>query len=117
MATINAPGKFSDTLDEYLYSVAGEGFADDEAGDSSEGIGWFGLIRGPFASDEHIDNFDASGLDAEDRESLRYMNGAIISEDSQGFVSTRVYDASEGDQLDRDWAQILEETSQDESDA
>ena len=71
-------GKFSNSLEEFLYHQAGTG-ADEEIGSVDE-LGWFGLLT--FKDDPLIV--------ANDGKREKFV-AAIISEDSQGFVDHETY--------------------------
>lgn len=88
--------KFDDAIDEYVYTET----ADESAGDSSEGAGWYGLFRGPFAREEGTD------LSDEDWEFLTAQAGAIAFEETTGFVSVEYYETTEA--LDEAWAKVEE---------
>ena len=90
-----ALSKFYYNIDAYLYSMG----ADEETGDSEFG-GWYGLFAGPFGpSAEDIIEFD---LTDDDVQYLSHMAGAILCENSQGFVSSVHYE--DNDTLGYEWA-------------
>ena len=74
----NPLGKFPSEKAETLYSEV----PDDEAGDSSEGVGWAGLYR-------------------------EKVGGYILFESPDGFVDIESYDSTE--ELMRRWAEVEEE--------
>ena len=89
LRTYGHPGKYEGGLaiDELVHGLALDGWAADETG-SIETIGWHGRIDGPIA-DVPADQFpaDLEPLTDDERAFLASMNGAIVHEDSQGFVT------------------------------
>jgi len=108
------PGKFenSGALGVLFYAIAGEGWTDEEAGDVSEFGRWYGLVRGPFILGDLARNFpkEWSELDAEDHATLRHAVGAIITEDTQGFVDIETYTSLK--KLNKVWAAIEAEVAE-----
>lgn len=98
--------KFDSALDEYVYRVSLEGGCDDEVGSVSEQGLWYGLMRGHGGSVFTNNNPMMESLTPEDREVLTNTNGIIIMEDSQGFVTTWLYEDPE--ELEKDWNEILQ---------
>lgn len=96
--------KFGSTMDEYVYQVSLEGGCDMEVGSSSEGPAWFGLMRhGHTIFRDHDPLLDGL-LDEREREYLPTIAGAILREDSDGFVAVSYY--KDMDKLDRAWGKI-----------
>lgn len=91
-----ALSKFYYNIDAYLYAMG----ADKETGES-EYDGWYGLFAGPFEpSAEDIIEFD---LTDDDVQYLSHMAGAILRENSQGFVNSWHYE--DNDSLGIGWAE------------
>lgn len=84
------PGKYEGGLviDEYLHRVSLNG-SDEELGES-EDFGWYGLFKvekGDLAQDiAEVMEEDKEKLTKEEESFLRNVVGAIICENSQGFV-------------------------------
>lgn len=78
----SGPGKFDCRADERVYRLSLSGC--DAAVGESDGFGWYGLLRGPIF-----------GL---------AKAGAIISENSQGFVAVTYHDEPDG--LEAEWSEI-----------
>jgi len=72
------PGKFSDTVDEWLYDQSMIG-ADDELGEADT-FGWYGLLLFP----ERVKVIEA--------DTSWYFKSAIVTENSQGFFYAETYD-------------------------
>ena len=90
----------------YAVSLSG---CDDELGDANES-GWCGLIRGPLKLDGSCVDLvpeDLADLDDDDRRTLATMSGAVVYEDSQGFVDVETFDTA--DELEQRWAYLQEE--------
>jgi hypothetical protein len=111
------PGKFEGGLviDEVVYDLSLCG-CDDECGDVQT-TGWFGRLDGPFRSDGPFADISATAvaehaLTSDELSYLAGVAGAIISEDSNGFVSVAYFDDAE--ELSRVWDRIVAEC--DESD-
>lgn len=92
------PGKFSLEIDAAVYDASLEGGADEEIGDV-ETTGWYGILRG--AIDPPAD------ATPEEKAFLAAQAGAIISEDSQGFVSVEYYESET--ELEDAWSDIQDE--------
>jgi len=103
------PGKFSTILDAYVYSVSLEGSCDAEAGDVQENGHWYGLMRHGHTIWSDADQ-DREALNETEQEYLRACAGAILAEDSQGFVYVTYFDAMEA--LDAAWEAIEAEISE-----
>ena len=99
------PGKFFDIVDSYVYSISLDGGTDEEAG-SVDRCGLYGILRGCLSL-SHADPRDSEffELNSAERNLLRDTAGAIMSEDSQGFVHVSYFDTT--DDLERNWAEIL----------
>jgi len=95
------PGKFNLLVDTIPHAYTMEGAHDDETGDC-ETTGWFGLVKGKL-DPTGIDGSDK--LSADDRAFLARMIGAIVCEDSQGFVSVDYYDREED--MREEWERIV----------
>jgi hypothetical protein len=101
------PGKFNLLVDAIAHAYTMMGAHDDETGDV-ETSGWFGSIRGPI-DPEGMEQ--ASRLSTADREFLAMnVGGAIVSEDSQGFVSVDFFRTEA--ELDEEWERIVEKVSE-----
>ena len=92
-------GKFSLNVDAYIYAES----ADRETGDCEHG-GWYGLYRGPFepTAEERAE----FSLTPDDVEYLATLQGAILCEDSQGFVQGDHYDGQTYKQIKAVWRDI-----------
>lgn len=84
------PGKFDSAATKMMYELSLDG-ADDECGESGT-TGWYGLVKGPFNHPQ-----------------LRQYAGAILEEDSQGFVVSEFYISETG--LMETWDKIVDEVS------
>ena len=98
-----ALGKFDLEVDAYLYDVSLDGGADEEVGSSTEGAGWYGLMRAPLVHSEQ--RAKEYGLTDEEVSFLQSKAGAILFEDTQGFVTVEYYDTAE--ELENAWADVL----------
>jgi len=97
------PGKFDTMLDAYVYDVSCESGPDAECGSVDEVGHWYGLMRrGSTIFRNHDPNLEPL-TDAE-RNYLVSCAGAIIREDSNGFVDVTYYDTMA--ELDAAWAEI-----------
>lgn len=96
------PGKFegSGAIGEFLYALSMEWGVDEECGDSS-GPGWAGLLYGPFPKEEMDE------LDPEEKHALGRSAGAIVFEDSQGFVDVEYEFPNQAKLYDR-WHEVCE---------
>jgi hypothetical protein len=100
-------------LDAYVYEVSLDG-TDEECGDALT-IGWYGLINGPIPYDPATAN-----LTIEEAEELSKAVGAIIHEDTQGFVTVTYYNGSLGyekSDLAMHWLAITDEINAIEEEA
>lgn len=111
------PGKYEGGL--YIDEVVRDMTLDDndETTGDAETVGWYGLIRGAIQTEEcgqcgcaHIVGFvgdcrnDAHRLDADESPFLSAIAGAIVREDSQGFVSVQYFETAVA--LAEEWADI-----------
>lgn len=104
--TTRGPGKFDSLVDEIAYAHTLHGCADDEAGDA-EGPGWHGRVNGPLDLVEELEPGLAQEMNSADRTYLAdHSAGAIVGENSQGFVSVEFY--ADAEALDSDWNSIVE---------
>lgn len=92
-----ALSKFYYNIDAYLYSMG----ADEETGESEYG-GWYGLFAGPF--EPSVDDIKEHDLTEDDIQYLSHMAGAILRENSQGFVSSTHYENN--DDLCTSWSVV-----------
>lgn len=97
------PGKFDTILDAYVYSVSGDGGPDEQAGDSSDGPAWYGLMRNGRTIFRDHDPF-LETLNADEQKQLTECAGVIICEASSGSVEVTYY--ATADQLQAAWDQI-----------
>jgi hypothetical protein len=105
------PGKFSTVLDSYVYGVSLDGGTDDELGSVSENGHWYGLMRhGHSIFKDHDPLLET--LTESEGEYLKSCAGAILSEDSQGFVYVEYFATMA--ELDAKWAEIEIETAHDD---
>ena len=79
-------GKFASAVDEVVWALSLDG-CEAECGSVEFGDGWFGLVE--FSADEAAAIEVEAGLDARPL-------GAIVNEDSQGFVSVDFHTTIEG---------------------
>ena len=107
----DGPGKFEGELlvTELLYTATLDGGPDDEASDEFAGT-WFGRLDGPLVQD-----YLADKLTDEEREFLSSQAGAILCEDTQGFVSASYYETKEA--LDADWNSIVSDLTPDDEES
>ena len=110
-------GKFDTALDEAIYSLSLDGGPDEEVGSSTEAPGtWGGLMRDgagmakairgdrksyPNVSDPELDFLASDG-----------RAGAIVTEETQGFVRVHYY--KHNDDLERDWKELCEDLAVDD---
>jgi hypothetical protein len=94
-------GKFDNDMDAYIYGLSLDG-CDEECGDSVDGTGWYGLVVGNLAD---ADRAEFAELSSEDQTELAGYAGAIIGEDTQGFVSVEYFETET--ELRETWAQVL----------
>ena len=80
------PGKFHNMLDAYVYSLSLNG-CDDETGDVGEVGHWYGLLKGFNAADISATATCDGAITPDEVAYLLRHVGAIVHEDSQGFVS------------------------------
>lgn len=116
-------GKFEGELlvAEYLYGLCGISGQDAEVGDVSEGPGyWAARFDAPILSDSSSLLIEGAGdhgedllLTAEETEFLQ-SHGAILIEDSQGFVSVAWYGPNEQEVLATTWQTMLDEWTEGE---
>lgn len=97
-----APGKFesSGPLGALFYAISLEGFSDESVSLEDEGAERF---NGPFELDKLCEAWpeECAQLSAEDRASIADAAGAILMNDSQGFVNLNVY--SDADHMESAW--------------
>jgi hypothetical protein len=99
-------GKFEGGLiiDEYVHAASldgcGETVGSDDGGESYTSVDG-PLLRG----DTRLPNRADGELSADERSFLAIQSGAIIYEDSQGFVSVTYYDDKEA--YDDAWARVV----------
>jgi hypothetical protein len=102
------PGKFEGgrVIDEWIYSLSLNG-CDDEAGDCQEFGKWCGLLKGPFKADGPFRDLAVTDGDLTDDEVafLGTRAGAVVTEDSQGFVSVSYWHSP--DKLDAHWQRVV----------
>lgn len=93
------PGKFEGgyVIDEVVYELSLDG-ADEEVGDVIEEGVWYGLL-------ESLDGLDTSGFTEDEKKFIAEQVGAIIREDSQGFVTVEYFDSHK--ELKKAWREIL----------
>jgi hypothetical protein len=111
MAMHQNVGKFDNALDEALYAISLDG-ADDEVGSSTEAPGtWGGLMRDGAGLAKRIedDRGEFPNVTSADVDYVRTTGvaGAIITENTQGFVKVAYY-KSEAD-LEKDWDELCED--------
>lgn len=98
------PGKFQGepVLTRILYDLSMYG-GDDECG-SVDGLGWAGLLRGPFKIDSPFSDLTPqtrAELSAADLAYLRTLAGVILTERTDGFVSADYF--TNAQELERAW--------------
>lgn len=101
------PGKFNTMLDAYVYSVSLGGLADESA---EVGGSHYDLMRNGRTIFRDHDPF-LETLTEDEQTYLTESAGVIMREDSDGFVAVAYYD--DKDTLEADWANVLEDESQD----
>ncbi len=106
------PGKFDTILDQYVYQVSSDGGLDDECGDSSEGSGWFGLMRNGKTIFRDNDPF-LETLNQAERDLLESSAGVIIFESTDGFVGVDYFETDA--QLEKAWTEVLVDNEESES--
>ena len=100
------PGKFDTILDEQVYQLSLDG-VDDETGSVQE-YGWYGKLDGPLTISDPTDPL------TEDEQAYlaEQGGGAILSEDSQGFVTIEYF--ASADELETRWERIADGVREDE---
>jgi hypothetical protein len=99
------PGKFYTMLDAAVWEASLDGGPDEESGSVDE-LGWSGLVRAPildFIGHDELWN----GLTPEEQGFVAAHAGAILFEDSQGFVSVDYFETAAA--LDAAWAKVVAE--------
>lgn len=87
------PGKFDTIIDSYLYTASLDGLGEDC---SDENGTWAGLMLGNLYKAVHTIALEENGtLTSEEAEFLRSHAGAVLVENSQGFVSVDWYELAE----------------------
>lgn len=116
MSSRRSISKFQNTLAEIIYGASLDGGPDEECGSSSDGSGWFGLMKGDLlklvvdlsVDDEEEGEYAAiADLEAEEIRELAAAKGAILSESTDGSVGITFFE-SETELLDA-WKKIEEE--------
>jgi len=99
-------GKFDSMVDSFLHA---DGNVDEETGES-DGPGWYGLLVGDILETaERGAEMMNDTLTEGEREELKGTAAVILSEDSQGFVSSRYFDtAAEARKV---WKQVEKEVA------
>jgi hypothetical protein len=108
---VESPGKFEGGLviDEAIYDLCNSGMSDASEGDVQEHGHAYELVRAPISLDES----DAPDLTPDERAYLRSLGGgAILTENSQGFVSVTYYDTAEA--VDAAWDRIVADLTPDD---
>ena len=93
------PGMFDTMLDAAVYHASLNGI-DDHLGDVQD-FGWYWLMHAPL-----LDIREQEALTHEELEFLVEQVGAIVSEDSQGFVTVEYYETT--CDLNQAWAELEE---------
>lgn len=108
--------KFDDRLGELVYELSLNGGADEEVGEAPGT--WAGIMRnGKEMADALESDAEFYGLkdDEEDEKALdelQRLAGVILFEDTQGFVTTEIYE--DPDVLEERWEEVLDDLSLDE---
>jgi hypothetical protein len=97
------PGKFYTMLDAAVWEASLDGGPDEESGSVDE-LGWSGLVRAPIL-DATCEQW--AELTDEERAFVAAHAGAILFEDSQGFVSVDYFETAAA--LDAAWAKVVAE--------
>lgn len=100
-------GKFDSAITEVLYNMTMDQCQDEEEGEADM-MGWFARFNGGIDREtiERYANGDFSvELEDEDYEALESCAGAILQNDSQGFVYSSVFDSAT--ELNKQWNQVL----------
>lgn len=96
------PGKFDTMLDAYVYKLSLHG-CDDECGESDT-TGWHGILRGIQVDGAFCDVGASADVNEDEKQFLReHSAGAIVSEDSQGFVTVEYFDNE--DKREKAWSE------------
>jgi hypothetical protein len=90
------PGKFSDNVDEFIYSQWANGFADETIGDEYFGV--YGLVT----FDPPMNIMSETGTEV--------LGGAILYESEQGFVQTNRFET--GDEARMEFKRLEDEYAQ-----
>lgn len=98
------PGKFDTIMDAWVFGQSLEGGPDDEVGESDT-TGWYGYMKGPFTPEAGAD------VNADERAFLKRQKAAILSENSQGFVSVSYYTAA--GEAKKAWDAIVRDVEKD----
>jgi len=95
-------------LAPYAYELLMYG-PDEESGDVQSTL-WAGLLRGPLFREGDKTEFGYSEVLTDDEKAfLANASGAIVTENSQGFVSVAWYGPEEAEKLASDWAVTVED--------
>ena len=94
--------KFDLEVDAYVWDVSLDSGADEEIGSSTEGDGWYGLMRAPLVDEPRAREF---GLTDNEIEFLRSKAGAILYEDTTGRVTVEYFDNPH--ELEAIWDEIV----------
>lgn len=104
------PGKFTLMIDAYVYDLSLDG-PSDECG-QADTTGWYGLMEGAlYDLNAPVHTAD---LTEDERTFLASVTGAIVSENSQGFVYVEYYETAEA--LRTAWEAITAEVAEAEAD-
>ena len=121
LRVVRGPSKFEGELylTELAYLMSLDGGTDDEAGSSTEGEGWYGLmgVVKPWATAKIAKEESGAGLTAAEEAFLRDGDGragVILFERTDGFVEGTWFKIA----LDRDdvWEEIQEEHAAEDED-
>jgi hypothetical protein len=101
-----SPGKFEGGLrvDELVYLLTLDGGPDEQTGDA-QSTGWFGLLKGGGLEEAVDPRGEPFRPNADEVAYLTEQAGAIVFENSQGFVDVFAFeDAAE---LEKTWREIV----------
>lgn len=110
-STMSHGSKFNSDLDEWVHEVSLDGGADEEAGDSGYGPYWAGMMRGGKEIADAIEANDHK-LTSAQRKKLDGTAGVIMTESTDGFLDVAYFSSKTG--LDREWAHVEAELTEDE---
>ena len=108
------PGKFTDTVDEFLWEIVLNGAGDEDIGNEYFGLYTLIVLDTPVTVKE-TDYYDTISLSLPEW----VLKAAIVHETDQGFVETSVYKTeseamNDWEQLEVEYSEFLDEQEEDE---